>query len=229
MSFEVGKKMLKNLNNANKITAVLSVALLILMVLGCSLFRGNFNSSSPNQSSTPYPTPTPTPDLYAEESKMQNAFDEKESQFTKMPSKTQLVKEPYIKGKAAFYSEQKEIGDKTGIWLLDNRLTALDTSGFEKSVKDVTAQTPDEVQTIVLRKCQQVFKGNYVVEGRTIPGYIWRCDLTIIDRELEAVVFRKNFQSKLETEVSVLAGDEEIDAGIPYDKIYEFLGGLPRK
>ena len=153
----------------------------------------------------------------------------------KLPARVQLTKEPYFKGKAAFYSYDVELKEPDHFWLLDNDLRG-DFSGYDLKIKDVTAQTPEEVETVVLRKCQQIRKGTYRIYSKTtdatlntVPAYIWRCELTIVDRTIPAVIHRKKFESTLEETGSATGREEEFDAGIPYEEIYDFLACLPRR
>jgi hypothetical protein len=79
----------------------------------------NTNSTVSNISNTD-PTPTGTPDLYKEDSDRRTAFEPREAEFIKLPAKVQLTKQPYIKGKVAFYNQDVEVGDKDkfGCWTI---------------------------------------------------------------------------------------------------------------
>ncbi len=194
--------------------------------------RSNTNRSltvydSNSATSTPMPSPETTPDLYKQDSDRRETFGSYEAEFTKLPSKVQLTGKPYIKGKVAFYNRDVEIGETDPVWLLDNDFAS--TSSFDEKVKDIKAKTPGEVQTVVIRKCTQYKKGNYIVSSRTIPGYAWKCDVSIVDRTISAVIFKKSFAGTLEKELSVPVGATEVEGYIPYEEISDFVGKLPRQ
>jgi hypothetical protein len=228
------------ISGAKETPLVCSIAIFAAAVLGCALPPSLTRSDPPpaaaaSPSPSP-PTPTPTramPNNEETEAK-ENAFEGKEKEFRKLPAKVQLTAQPYIRGKAAFYSNDVELGEDT-YWMLDNVLSGV-FSSFDVKIKDVTAQAPDEVETVVLRNCRQARKGSYRIYTKetdstikTVPAYIWRCELTIVDRTLSAVIHRKKFESKLDKNISASGYESEVDAGIPYDEIYNFLGELPRK
>jgi hypothetical protein len=183
----------------------------------------NNNNGSTNKISSP----TPPPDPYKEDSERRTKFEPFEADFVKLPAKVQLTKEPYIKGKAAFYVNDIKVGEKDSLWILNNDFAG--SSTIDEKVKDIKAKTPEEVQTVVLRNCKQYKKGDYIAGGRMIPGYNWNCQITIVDRSIPAVIFRKPFQGLLANEVQIRSTDTKIEAYIPYTEIAEFLGKLPRK
>lgn len=234
-------------SSTDKTATLCAIAIFAAMALGCSLPTLVSRSvappvASPSPSPTPKVTPKPsatptpfaTPDKQVETRAKEFAFNVREDELRKLPARVQLTKEPYIRGKAAFYSYDVELGEEP-LWLLDNDLRG-DFSGYDQKIKDVTAQMPEEVETVVLRRCQQVRKGTYRIYSKatdatlnTVPAYIWRCELTIVDRTIPAVIHRKRFESTLEETGSATGHEEEFDAGIPYEEIYEFLAALPRR
>jgi hypothetical protein len=219
--------MKKQLTSANKTGLLLALAICGTMILGYSIFPSPAERNRPVSDSAP--RPAPAPDVIKQTVEKRYAFAAKEAEFVKLPAKVQLTREPYLKGKAAFYFRDVETGKKDKYWILDNKLNETLASGYETKIKDVTAQTPDEVETVVLGQCRQLRKGELVVPGKIIPRYIWRCEVTIVDRTIGAVIHRKTFESRLEKEAPVNNDADKIEAPVPYSEIYGFLGGLPRR
>jgi hypothetical protein len=222
-------------------TALLCViAILAATISGCtsppqSLSR---KDSRPAAAAAPSPSPTATPDRYKIGGDRGQAFYKRKEEFIKLPAKVQLTPEPYLKGKAAFYHYHVEPEKpKPDWWLVNNLDGHTHTFSYENVIRDVTALMPDEVETVVLWKCQQVRKGSYVVRdtGRSIPAYVWSSDLTIVDRTIPAVVYRKKFEGELysifgvESPILISADQDKVVSSSPDKAIYTFLGGLPRR
>ena len=91
------------------------------------------------------------------------------------------------------------------------------------------------MQTVVLNSCQQTKSGFYEIKDingdnkRTVPGFGWKCEITLIDRTIPAVSYRKTFES--ETEFIPVYGKniQKIEEQQPTVKIENFLGDLPRR
>lgn len=190
-------------------------------------------NSTTNSSTTTNSSSNSTP--YENETVMRDSFRSKESEFTTIPTKTQLTSSPYTKGKLAYYTYDLKVGEKSSYWLLSNVVPSKAT-GVDEKLKDLYAQNPDEVGTIVIRKCQQVKVGTYRIYRKTsgatekmVPGYNENCDVTLIDREAAAVIFRKKFEGKLGEDLSATGSEDKFEAYIPYQQIADFLSSLPRK
>ena len=90
--------MLKRMNVVTRLGLMCLVAIWAAMILSCSL------SSKP-------PASDPEAQKRHDDEK---ALEAKTAQFATMPTKVQLVKEPYLKGKIAFYRQL------SGTWYLEN-------------------------------------------------------------------------------------------------------------
>ena len=194
------------------------VAMMIFLMSGCGLLSNN------KQSQQPTPSPSATPKTV----EAKDLFAPKEAELTKLPAKTQLTKEPYIKGKAVLYyqiiSTEKRTKAEKVFWVFDKDL----------SYKNIpAAQNPEEVGTVILEKCEELETsiGSYEKEftGQKIPVYGWKCEVTIIDKTISAVIHRKTFQTQLKNFRTIRDNAKEIRESRPLIEIGDFLKSLPQK
>ncbi len=193
------------------------VAMMIFLMSGCGLLSSN------KQSQQPTPSPSATPKRV----EAKELFAPKEAELTKLPAKTQLTKEPYIKGKPVTYfqsiSTEKKAKAEKILWLFQQD---------EAYTKIAAAQNPEEVGTVILQKCEEMETpiGNYETEtGKKIPAYGWKCEVTIIDKTIPAVIHRKTFQSPLRDSVPIRQTAKEIREPPPSVEMKDFLNSLPQK
>lgn len=96
-----------------------------------------------------------------------------------------------------------------------------------------STQNPAEVGTVILLKCDEISLGNYATFGgsgsQRIPVFGWKCEVTIVDRSIPAVIHRKTFQNKSE-ELKLITKNEkdEVREPPPYNEINEFLRSIPQ-
>ena len=149
------------------VIGIVGLAAVLILRNNSTQSRNSYNSNSSNTSATPIPTPTPDP--YQVDSEIRTKFEPHEAEFTKLPAKSQISKQPYLKGKIVLYLNLVNYGDKDTVWSLENSFASPNSS--EAKLQPIMAKTPEEVETIVLRTCKQLKKGNYLAGGRTLPGY----------------------------------------------------------
>ena len=140
------------------------------------------------------------------------------AELAKLPDRTQLTAEPYINGKMAIVRKD----DDKSFYMFDPDLA---TYG------DDYARTPEEVRTVVLRVCRRIQKGVYKTNEdppRELPAYATDCDVTIVDRSIPAVVYRKHFDAKLRDETVSTKNTQQVEAHAGYE-VDEFLKSLPRR
>ena len=202
--------MLNQTNVKKQLPLMCLVAMWITIALGCSLSKSFSKSSAVD------------PEAQKKHEK-RKALEDKTAQLATIPAKVQLVKEASLKGKLAFYTQAG------GTWYLENFSDLYHDQPYQ--LKDLFAQAPDEVGTIALiPDCQLLSIGNYQVSaGYTLPGYIEKCELTLVDPAISAVVYRKQFAGKVEKEVKVDKGQNKIVGSVPRAEIYDFLTSLPHK
>jgi hypothetical protein len=138
------------------------------------------------------------------------------SDLAKLPAKTELVQAPVIKGKLI-------VIESAGYGAFINDI-------YFDELKDVFARKPKEVGTVALINCTKVQDGVYRSKedpGTEVPAYKTTCEMNLIDRAKQAVVFKKTFSAQVEEEARgrgnyVFAGAET------QFEMRSFLKGLPR-
>jgi hypothetical protein len=191
-----------------------------LLNTGCGAIQNlaNKNTASP----TPIPSPTLKPDY-------SKPFRAVVDDLTKIPAKV-IPGDGYIKGPPVkfFQSnslEAKEKKEKPRWVHDDNPLIG----------KLMHAQTPEEAQTVVLQKCDEISFGLFAymvgdtVVGDKIPSYGWKCEITVIDRTIPAIVGRKNFETEKKEREMVSEKTKEIRLTPPFGEIKKYLDSLPTK
>ena len=194
----------------------------LLAASGCGLIA-NLGNKNTQKSPTPSEIPTPKPDT-------DKPFRDATDALTKMPTMVRISGDGYIKGKPALFSQSisREVKEK--------KTKAPWTHHDFFSMKKIeTAKSPDEVGTVILQKCEEISMGtfgqelavNVVVDK--IPAFGWKCEVTIIDKSIPAVVGRKTFETKKEEMRIVREGDKEITTSPPSVEIERYLNALPQK
>jgi hypothetical protein len=145
-------------------------------------------------------------------------LNERVAELAKVPDKTQLASEPYIKGKMVLISR-------------GSGRQYVDPASFN-TFESVYARSPEEVQTVVIQDCVESRKGTYRTNEnppRELPALSTDCDVTIIDRTQEAVIFKKRFESRVDENAKVLGTTNTVHASTAFHDITAFLSALPRK
>jgi hypothetical protein len=141
------------------------------------------------------------------------------AEFSTLPRRTQPANPPYLKGKLVVLSQSDERG------------------GMELAplsyLKDVIAGSPEEVGTVILLNNRKLRAGTYQffwTTVRNVPGYTRVSDVTIVDRSIPAVIYKKTFSGKPPgAEVSVSPETKEVFGTKPDADIQAFLSGLERR
>jgi hypothetical protein len=194
---------------------LLSVCL--FLVGACGKGTPYYKDAQANASPTPASTPKP------DDSK---PFREAAAELTKVPGTVRLSGDGYFKGKAVRYVQNISLAanDRAIMWTVDPNLLPV-----------AQAETPTEVETVVLQKCVEVSMGTFVQSfgvangNEKIPAFGWKCDVTIIDKTIPAVVGRKSFESEIKERELVSEGSKELRRSPPLVAIENFLKTLPKK
>lgn len=142
--------------------------------------------------------------------------------LTRLPSREDAVSEPYISGKLAAFQKL----EKRGNYGADKNFF-MQISHF-RALEDVYAAAPEEVGTVALFECWTEKKGVYTTnDGKEFPAETEDCDLTMIDRKKDAVVYKRRFE-KTPSEERRAYGNTMIRQSAQED-ILQFLKGVPRK
>ena len=193
-----------------------------ILAMGLVVTSGCGSSSNRQVSQQSAPSPSATPRITDTRSLLQI----KEAEFTKLPARVQLTKEPYIKGKVAPYFQHVSVEDKgqnkKALWIFDTH------SAYDR--KYSLAQSPEEVGTVILNKCDEVSMGDYL-KGFTekIPAYGWKCEITIVDKTIPAVIYRQTFQTEFKNVELTRKDDKRISGPPPSIAMNKFLADLPHK
>jgi len=181
----------------------------------------------------------------AQEKEALQLLDSKANEFSRLPKRKQLVAQPYVKGKLYMIElrEVESLGERAftyeGAYCRVSAECQADAScsGADK-FREIRARSIDEVQTVAIRTCHKVKRGDYVQtsgsnKGENVPGYDLACELVLVDRTIPAVVHKKTFESELlmleDQSRMPLTGKRELVARAPDDEMDSVLLGLPRK
>lgn len=192
----------------------------------------SFSACGGSSSSTPS-TPTEMTEEQKKAKEGGEALAAKKTEYTTIPAKEQLVKEPYRNKSLIFYRFDKDRKDEKDKWVMNDFGFGTDSSGV-KNTNDAAvklrfklAENPDEVGTIaLLPECKNVEAGQY---GSAALAYKERCELILIDKELAAVVYRKIFEGEPESIKTLYNGETSVTAKVDRMKIVDFLNYLDKK
>jgi hypothetical protein len=143
------------------------------------------------------------------------------SDLTRVPAKVELTADPYIQGKiAVFQALEKKAAYESGVYLMQPL--------YYREMQDNYATKPEEVGTVALVNCKTAQKGVYKGDdGQEYPAMVEECELTLIDRPKDAVVFKKSFETT-PSEQKRTYGNSVITQSSQSD-IVEFLKSLPKR
>ncbi|MCY7345333.1 MAG: hypothetical protein LH614_03860 [Pyrinomonadaceae bacterium] len=147
------------------------------------------------------------------------------SDLTKIPTRVEVAAEPYIKGKIAVF----QVLEDKGKYVRDkkDKIYFMQTSYF-RNLQEIYAAAPEEVGTVALVDCRTLQKGVYTTnDGREMPAEVEDCELTLIDRSMPAVVFKKKFEKEPDDKRRVYANS--VVRQTAQQDIEAFLKNLPRK
>jgi hypothetical protein len=142
------------------------------------------------------------------------------SEFSQPPQRVQLTDQPYVRGKLLILNRRES----------SESFSLSDLSAYGNFM-EIRAETPEEVGTVVLLHYKKQRAGTFVIEGqgRSVPGYVWVCDLTMIDRSIPAVIYRRTFRgAEAGTEVAQAGSPSRRQGLIPQDAT-EVVGEEPHR
>jgi len=219
---------------------IICAALVFLAALGCGQL-GKKNTASVEAEAKAEKDRKEKAEKCSQEKQTLANLDAKVDDFARLPAKTQLVATPYLKGKL-FIVETREkqnyVYDFSGTGCRMSKDCSVDAGckGIDK-FSEVRARSVEEVGTVALIECRKIKKGNFVQtgsgSGEKVPGYDLSCNVTLVDRSIPAVIYKKKFDSELlmiEDSTSVsLSGPKELVARTPTTEMDEFLLKLQRR
>jgi hypothetical protein len=201
----------------NSIVSLTSVLVLFVMiVLGCTSGRQSNDSTNAVKPKDP-------------KEEVKARFESLKDDYAKLPATVRLTSAPYIKGKIVYLWNRslpgggEEISINTG-YLDDN-----------SKLSSIYAKSPDEVQTVVFQICKRVDSGKVYVDPlkpeiaqKPLPALIWKCEITLVDRTIPAVIHKREIQSKLPQTITVRDTQKEGGGPPPWSEVADFLLSLPR-
>ncbi|CAN5819184.1 hypothetical protein BH20ACI4_BH20ACI4_17710 [soil metagenome] len=184
-------------------------------------------------------TPSKPTEMTEEQKKAQEgreALATKKEEYTTIPAKEQLAKEPYRIKSLIFFRFSKDRKDEPGKWVINDFGFGTDSDGVKNTneanskLEFKLAENPDEVGTIaLLPECKEVSAGSYTVGSDSLPAYKEHCELILIDPELSSVVYRKIFEGELESIKTLYNAEKSVTAKVDRMKIVDFLNSLTEK
>ena len=196
----------------------MNTGLILILVISGLVFLACSKSSS-------YP-PIVLTEQQKREQEGRDALSAKKAEYTAIPTKEQLAKEPYRKKSLIFYRFDKT--QKDDQWSVNDfgtdKFGSSISSEAKKKLEFKLAKNPDEVGMIaLLPECKSVQAGQY---GSAAAAYKERCELILIDAELSAVVFRKTFEGELDSSKSLGKDERSVTAKVDGMRIADFLDSL---
>jgi hypothetical protein len=200
--------------------SLIKIGFVVMAVVSGFAFSACGNSSS--SSSLPK-------ELTAEEKKAKEgreALEAKKAEYTTIPAKEQLSKEPYRKKKLLFYRVDPDAAkDAKDPWI--SYFPSSVSNDANSKLEFKLAKSPDEVGTIaLLQKCKEVKAGQY---GSLATAYKEQCEMVLIDHALGAVVYREIFEGEPDDVKTISKGETSVTAKLDMIKVVDFLDRLRDK
>jgi hypothetical protein len=177
--------------------------------------------------------PSPPKELSETEKREQGgkkALYDKKAELAKIPAKEQLAKEPYINKKLVFYRYDKDKKGTADEWQQNDfgtdKFGSSIYSEAHKQLEFRLAESPEEVGMIgIMPECKSVSAGSY----GSASAFQERCEVILVDPELQAVVYRKTFEGELDSSKYVSSKESSVTARVDGMKVVDFLYSLKDK
>ena len=151
-------------------------------------------------------------------------------ELTRLPSSVRLDPKGYIKGQAVQFDQTIDYEDKEKKekprWTID-QLVRLHDMAPPKRLEDIT--------TVVLRKCEEYVARSYgLIAGHEtvatdVKGLGWKCEITVVDKTIPAVIARKKFEAMPSEYASVKPNEKTVTVNLPLIEMRDYLKSLERK
>ena len=214
-------------------TKGLPFLILCFFAIGCGLMKadrggGNTNSGNSAQSEA----------ADIERSKKYYEIYEKRAELAAVPKNVQLTEAPYLIGKVLILKTRKSQPPiVVNPYPVQDKYSPPPPPSDADQLNPIMASNIEEIGTTVLIEddlysdgCKEVNKAIYETkDGKSFMGSAQVCEVTIIDRAANAVIFRKKFEGKLKDREFASENRGYVLAKIDTKEIYDFLGSLPRR
>jgi hypothetical protein len=144
-------------------------------------------------------------------------------ELSQIPPREQLTAQPYIKGRALVVSKKQ---DPPGMLIEDPIVWGSDEA------KELMAESPEQVETVVVLNFSKEAAATYQVEGGTgsLYGHREVCEVILIDRSIPAVTHRKTFRGPdLPPRKVVREGQPEVLSPVDLTTVRNYVMRLPRR
>ncbi|HEY9283097.1 MAG TPA: hypothetical protein VIP46_06550 [Pyrinomonadaceae bacterium] len=144
-------------------------------------------------------------------------------EFSQPPPREQLTDEPYIRGRALVVTRKQ---DPPVLMMEDPVYWGSD------GAKELLAQTPEQVGTVVVLNYSKEGAGSYKVVNANggVSAYREVCELTVIDRSIPAVIHRKTFRGPEPSgATSISSYQADVTTPVDLSAVRTYILGLPRK
>lgn len=141
--------------------------------------------------------------------------------FSVKPAKVALTQQPYLTGKVAVLSQT------TGTNSPYNYSSAF----WVPNLMNTTNDNPEDVKTVIFRDCWVSGKSVYRTAdnpSREVPATFTDCEMTIVDRTIQSVIFVKKFPANLLEKIRISDASDSVSI-TPDREMGEFLKTLPQK
>ena len=167
------------------------------------------------------------PGQAAEESRRR--LREQVPQFAQIPERAQLTDQPYIRGRLLVLSKRPS----NSYHVLEN--DQMFWHGDAQSIREVMAESPEQVETVALLSYRYESVGRYRVPDRSgtdrlVNADVEICELILIDRSIPAVIHRRDFRGTDPLPTRSIREDEhQVIQEAPTQEARVFLASLPRR
>ena len=208
----------------------LCMRLMLLLVCGVNLSCGNSRDAAEYaQRSEEYRRQAEKCRL---EKENQERLANSAGEFSRLPARTQLTEQPYLKGRMLLLRRQGD-GPYAYAPATSSECQTSSVAYSADVLADIRAWSPEEVESVALVDCRRERRGTYVTEetpSRRLPAYISICDLSLIDRTVPAIIHRRSFTSQNPGRMTSICRDTtEVVEPPPYIALDQYLLGLPRR
>ncbi|MCM3903097.1 MAG: hypothetical protein ND866_15425 [Pyrinomonadaceae bacterium] len=143
-------------------------------------------------------------------------------EFSQIPPREQLTDQPYIKGRLLVVTRKPDMPSLS--------MTQEPYYWPSDRAKELLAQTPEQVGTVVVLNYSKEAAGSYkVVEGSGgVSAYREVCELILIDRSIPAVIHRKTFRGpEPGSATSISHNQTEVVTPVDLTEVRNYIMKLP--
>jgi len=152
-----------------------------------------------------------------------NRLQARLEEFAQVPPREQLTDQPYIKGRALVIKRRQ---DPPVLMMEDPVYWGSDQA------KELMAEAPEQVATVVLLNYSKEGAGSYKVEGGSggVSAFREACELTVIDRSIPAIIHRKTFHGPDPlSSTSISHTQAEVVTSVDLTAVRNYILKLPRR